>query len=372
MIAGLEEITHGTISIGDRDVTELPPPERDIAMVFQNYALYPHMSVRQNLGFGLSVRHTPKAEIERRVADAADAARPRGSARPQAGSPLRRTAATRRDGSRNHSRTGCVPDGRAALEPRCQAPRWDAGVACAATRTSFRDEHLCHPRPDRGNDTRPTRRRHARRTRRPGRRATAPLPLAERPLRRGVHRIAVDEPRRGDRRGRRNRVRTVPNTARAREAASPGRQQRSSSESGPRRSTTPRSARPSCHASRWQSTSSRSSARTRTCSSMWRRSTCHDRDARRYERRRDDPGGERRAVHSPRRPCDEGPAWRVARARRRPDEVPLLRRRDGREPATCRSRPSGRARRSAARRGRAGHGGIEMSAPASTSGSFVA
>jgi multiple sugar transport system ATP-binding protein len=71
MIAGLEEITDGTISIGDRDVTELPPPERDIAMVFQNYALYPHMSVRENLGFGLSVRHTPKVEIRRRVEEVA-------------------------------------------------------------------------------------------------------------------------------------------------------------------------------------------------------------------------------------------------------------------------------------------------------------
>src|SRR5260370_27266417 len=71
MIAGLEEITDGTISIGDRDVTELPPPERDIAMVFQNYALYPHMSVRENLGFGLSVRHTPRSEIARRVGDVA-------------------------------------------------------------------------------------------------------------------------------------------------------------------------------------------------------------------------------------------------------------------------------------------------------------
>src|SRR4051794_15952272 len=71
MIAGLEEITDGAISIGDRDVTELPPPERDIAMVFQNYALYPHMNVRENLGFGLSVRHTPKTEIRRRVEDVA-------------------------------------------------------------------------------------------------------------------------------------------------------------------------------------------------------------------------------------------------------------------------------------------------------------
>jgi multiple sugar transport system ATP-binding protein len=71
MIAGLEEITDGTISIGDMDVTELEPSNRDIAMVFQNYALYPHMNVRENLGFGLSVRHTPKAEIVRRVREVA-------------------------------------------------------------------------------------------------------------------------------------------------------------------------------------------------------------------------------------------------------------------------------------------------------------
>jgi multiple sugar transport system ATP-binding protein len=71
MIAGLEEITDGTISIGDLEVTDLEPPDRDIAMVFQNYALYPHMSVRENLGFGLSVRRTPKPEIVSRVAEVA-------------------------------------------------------------------------------------------------------------------------------------------------------------------------------------------------------------------------------------------------------------------------------------------------------------
>jgi len=71
MIAGLEEITDGSIVIGDRDVTELPPPDRDIAMVFQNYALYPHMSVRENLGFGLSVRRTPKTEMRKRVDEVA-------------------------------------------------------------------------------------------------------------------------------------------------------------------------------------------------------------------------------------------------------------------------------------------------------------
>ena len=67
LIAGLEEPTSGSIAIGGRDVTELAPRERDIAMVFQSYALYPHMTVRQNLGYGLKARKTPKAEIAREV-----------------------------------------------------------------------------------------------------------------------------------------------------------------------------------------------------------------------------------------------------------------------------------------------------------------
>jgi ABC-type sugar transport system ATPase subunit len=70
-IAGLEDITSGTISIGDRVVNDLPPKDRDIAMVFQNYALYPHMTVKENLAFGLKLRHTPKSEIDRRVTEAA-------------------------------------------------------------------------------------------------------------------------------------------------------------------------------------------------------------------------------------------------------------------------------------------------------------
>ena len=78
-IAGLEEVTSGEISIGGRDVTDLAPRHRDIAMVFQSYALYPHMSVRQNLGYGLKVRRTPKAEIRQRVDEIADAAGARPS-----------------------------------------------------------------------------------------------------------------------------------------------------------------------------------------------------------------------------------------------------------------------------------------------------
>jgi multiple sugar transport system ATP-binding protein len=71
-LAGLEEITSGKIFIGDRDVTQIPPKDRDIAMVFQAYALYPHMSVRDNLAFGLKLRHTPKDAITERVNETAE------------------------------------------------------------------------------------------------------------------------------------------------------------------------------------------------------------------------------------------------------------------------------------------------------------
>ena len=72
MIAGLEDITEGTISIGDRVVNHVQPKDRDIAMVFQNYALYPHMSVRDNMAFGLKLRKFKKDEIERRVSETAE------------------------------------------------------------------------------------------------------------------------------------------------------------------------------------------------------------------------------------------------------------------------------------------------------------
>ena len=71
MIAGLEDVTAGDVSIGGVDVTDKPPQERDIAMVFQNYALYPHMTVKENLAFGLKLKKLPKAEWKRRVAEVA-------------------------------------------------------------------------------------------------------------------------------------------------------------------------------------------------------------------------------------------------------------------------------------------------------------
>ena len=72
MIAGLEEVTDGSISIGGRDVTQLAPKDRDVAMVFQSYALYPHMTVRRNIGYPLKLAKTPKDEIDRRVEETAE------------------------------------------------------------------------------------------------------------------------------------------------------------------------------------------------------------------------------------------------------------------------------------------------------------
>ena len=71
MVAGLEEISGGTIQIADRVVNDVPPKDRDIAMVFQNYALYPHMTVHENMAFGLKLRRFPKKEIEERIQEAA-------------------------------------------------------------------------------------------------------------------------------------------------------------------------------------------------------------------------------------------------------------------------------------------------------------
>ena len=72
MVAGLEDITSGEVRVGDRVVNDLPPKDRDIAMVFQNYALYPHMTVAQNIGFALKLRKVPKAEIKKKVSETAE------------------------------------------------------------------------------------------------------------------------------------------------------------------------------------------------------------------------------------------------------------------------------------------------------------
>jgi ABC-type proline/glycine betaine transport system ATPase subunit len=132
MIAGLESITEGDIRIGDRVVNDVPPKDRDIAMVFQNYALYPHMTVYDNMAFGLKLSKTDKSEIDRRVKEAAKVLgleefldrKPRALSGGQ----------------------------RAALQPRRQAESADAlGDRPDPARPRSHDR-LRHPRPDRGHD----------------------------------------------------------------------------------------------------------------------------------------------------------------------------------------------------------------------------
>ena len=72
MVAGLEDVSSGSLRIGGKPVNNVSPKDRDIAMVFQNYALYPHMTVRENIGFALKLRHTPKPELKAKVDEAAE------------------------------------------------------------------------------------------------------------------------------------------------------------------------------------------------------------------------------------------------------------------------------------------------------------
>ena len=116
----------GEIAIGERVVNTLEPKDRDIAMVFQNYALYPHMSVFDNMAYGLKIRGFAKADIGERVEARGRHPRARAAARAQAAPALRRPAPARRDGPRDRARARGVPVRRAAVQPRREAARADA------------------------------------------------------------------------------------------------------------------------------------------------------------------------------------------------------------------------------------------------------
>jgi multiple sugar transport system ATP-binding protein len=130
MVAGLEDITEGVIRIGDDIVNDLASRDRDIAMVLQNYALYPHMTVRENMGFALKLAGAPRKEIARKVEEAArvlDIERQ-----------LDRKPANLSLGQRQRLRwvarssaTQGVLDGRAPIQPRCQAEGADANRTLA-------------------------------------------------------------------------------------------------------------------------------------------------------------------------------------------------------------------------------------------------
>ena len=101
MIAGLEDISSGDLKIGGEVVNDLAPKDRDIAMVFQNYALYPHMTVRDNMGFALKLRKGPAGRDQASRRRGGEDAGARAASRAQAGQPVRRSAPARGDGPRD-------------------------------------------------------------------------------------------------------------------------------------------------------------------------------------------------------------------------------------------------------------------------------
>jgi len=103
LIAGLEDVTGGKILIDGHNVVDVPPAKRGLSMVFQSYALYPHMSVRGNIAFGLKMAGLPRPEIERKVGSRRSHAEPDALSRPQAARPVRRPAPARRDRTRHRA-----------------------------------------------------------------------------------------------------------------------------------------------------------------------------------------------------------------------------------------------------------------------------
>src|SRR3954467_11807243 len=201
MIAGLEEVTAGELMVDGREVTDAQPRERDIAMVFQSYALYPHMTVRKNIGYPLRLAGLPSEEIAARVNEAArllqleavldrkpgqlsGGQRPRGRGGPAWGG---------RGGPALRPQAVSLPHGRAALEPRREVASADARRDMpAATRVPHHHD-LRHSRPGRSDDHgRPgsSAQRWADRAMRQAARSVRPT---DQPVRRRVHRLADNE-----------------------------------------------------------------------------------------------------------------------------------------------------------------------------------
>ncbi len=152
LVAGLETATAGRILLDGRDVTALDPAARDIAMVFQNYALYPHMTVAENMAYGLRIRGLPRDGIAARVRQTADllglgallARRPRAA--------VRRAAAARGDGPRHRARAQAVPVRRAAQQPGRRAARADARRDPRPAAPAGHHQPVRHARPGGGDD----------------------------------------------------------------------------------------------------------------------------------------------------------------------------------------------------------------------------
>ena len=222
MIAGLEEITDGTLRIGEKIINDVPPKDRDIAMVFQSYALYPHMTIRDNLAFGLKLRHIPKVQIEARVKEAAailDLTRYLDrKPRELSGGQRQRVALGRAIVREPAVFLMDEPLSNLDAKLRVETPSQHPPPAPAPQHhVRVRD-----PRPDRGHDDGHSDRGHERGSPAAGRHSAGALRPADQPFRGRLHRQPGDELR--HRRGRRQRRRR----RRSRARTSPFRSRRSS------------------------------------------------------------------------------------------------------------------------------------------------
>ena len=195
-IAGLETPTSGTIFFGDRDVTNMPPHKREAAMVFQSYALWPHLTVGQNIAFGLEERRVPKPEIKRRVEEALEMVQLPGYRRPLDRPDVRRPAAAGFAGPRAGGETEVPAARRTAFQSRRPAPRGDAPRNPPHREGKRPDRDLRHPRSGGGaGDGRPDGGAHPRKDR-PDRHAGGNLPRSAQRLRREFHRRNQSDRRR--------------------------------------------------------------------------------------------------------------------------------------------------------------------------------
>src|SRR6266498_2965229 len=185
MLAGLEEVDAGAVVIGGRDVTDIPPKQRDVSMVFQNYALYPYLTVAANIGFPLRVAKVKKQERERRVLEVAKLLGLEEY--------LARKPAQLSGGQRQRPAAERLPDGRAALEPRREAPRANARRHRRAPGRLRDHDRLCHARPGGGDDARAPRRRPEGWPPAAVRAAARALRASGERVRRGIHRLARNE-----------------------------------------------------------------------------------------------------------------------------------------------------------------------------------
>ena len=193
MIAGLEDVSDGQLSIGDRVVNTVAPKDRGVSMVFQNYALYPHMTVRQNMEFALRPLKLGKSETERRIVETASPARTGRIAGAPAFAAVGRSTPACGHGAGSCANAGSLSVRRTPVQSGCKIA--DAGPAGdrQASQTAWNHDRLRHSRPGRGHDTRRQDRHHARRPYRAAGHAPGGVHPASQQLCRHIHRKSGDE-----------------------------------------------------------------------------------------------------------------------------------------------------------------------------------